>query len=631
MELKKDLNLRADFPPPSLDEWRREVEASLKGVDFDRAMHTQTYEGITLKPIYTKADSADLPFLGSQPGSPPYLRGNDPQRRLAEGWLIAQSYDNPDLSALNQQLLKDLQLGLTAINIVLQQDDRQGVSLNSIKDFRDLLHGIDLGAAPLFMQLDSDDQQILPLLEQYLLERGHDPGRIRGGVGFDPTGEFARKGYLSWPLDEIWQKMLDNVNLVLAKLPGLRCLSIDGGVYAAAGASATQELAFVLSTAIGYIQGLQISDLGIDQVAPLFQTRLSLGSNLFMEIAKIRAFRLLWAEMVKSFGGAKRSQQIWIHGQTSTFNKSAWDVYVNILRTATEGFAGVIGGADSLELGRFNALTGPADEFTLRLARNQQLILKEEAHFGKVIDPAGGCYYIENLTRELASQAWKLMQELEAEGGMIRSLRKGKIHALIGATAQARIEAVHKRRDVCVGVNMYANPDEDALPAPVIHQAANVIKAVELDAGSLPRRRLLEALEALRSRVGASGANTEVLLINMGSLAEYKARADFATGFLQVGGLQVTSSPGFASVAEAVAFTRSSSAKAFCICSNDDNYRQLVPELCQALPDLIPILAGYPADMVETYKEQGIRVFIHLKADAYSVLGQLAELLEVEK
>ncbi len=623
-----DLKLEEEFPIPSLEEWKQAVIASLKGADFDKVMHSKTYEGITLNPIYTKADTRDLPFTDSLPGSAPYLRGNDPQRFIDQGWLIAQNHVESDLSVLNKQLLEELQVGLNAVNIALSHDDDlNGASLKTIEDWRQALDGIDLLAAPLFLQLDVTDGEILPLLEQYCAERGFDLKALSAGVGFDPSSELARKGYLGLPLEATWKRVLDSVNWALQKAPGVRCISIDGGVYEAAGASSVQELGFVLSTAAGYLQGLTEAGLTVDQVAPLFQVKLALGSNFFMEIAKVRAFRLLWAELIKAFGG--NDAKIWIHGRTARFNKSAYDIYVNMLRTATEGFSGVIGGVDSLEIGGFNQLVAKPDEFVRRVARNQQIILKEEAHFGKVMDPAGGCYYVESLTSELATRGWKLMQELESTGGMIHSLRSGKVHDLIEPIAKARVEAVSKRRDIFVGVNIHADLKAaipELLPIPV---NPNPVKAVSLVKGPLPQVRAVEALEKLRSQIVRSKGNRKIIMLNMGPLAEYKARADFALGFFQVGGFEVICTEGFSDVAEAVKAAQASGAKAFCLCSTDDNYQRLVPEVCQALPNLVSILAGYPADKVEQYKEQGMDVFIHLRADSCATLRDLAIRMEV--
>lgn len=638
MDIDNKLDLKSSFHAPSFEEWRQAVIDSLKGADFDKVMYTKTYEGITLQPIYRQEDIAGLPFTDNMPGISPFLRGNDPRRFLHEGWLIAQSHDEPDFTKLNAEILKELNLGLTAVNIESKHvDSKRGVSIKTMDELRKVLSGIDLSAAPLFMQLDTQETKLLPMLGQYAEEMGWDLSQLEMGVGCDPTSQFARIGSVEEPLDELWQNLLETVKWSSEHLPQNRVLSLDGTVYEAAGASAVQELGYVLSTAIGYIQGLQMSGFTIDQIAPLFQVKLSLGSNFFMEIAKIRACRLVWAEMIKAFGGDESPQTVirrepakgvWIHGKTARFNKSLLDRYANVLRTTTEGFAGVIGGVDSLEIEPFDALSAIPDEASRRIARNQQVILNEEAHFGKVIDPAGGCYYIEALTNELATKAWELMQDLESAGGMVRCLRSGKVHEQIETVAKARIEAVNKRKDVFVGVNMYANPQE-TLSMPE-NEEEHAKGAVRLDKGALRKKRAVADLEALRAEIMAGKWNKQVFLLNVGSIAEFKARADFAMGFLQVGGFEVISDAGHATLAEAVKAGQASGAAAFCLCSSDDNYQSLVPELGKLMKNEILILAGYPKDLVPQYTTQGIKVFIHVRADLHATLGDLAKLMEVK-
>jgi len=625
VETKEHLNLLNDFPLPTWEEWKEAVVQTLKGADYDKVMHTKTYEGITLEPIYRFEDIKDLPFSDALPGQSPYHRGNDPVTKLQEGWKVAQAYNNPDLKALNKELLAALNRGLSMINIRLKHsDDPDGVEIKDTKDLSQLLQDIDLSAAPLFIQQDVEESDIFPMLADYCQKQGIPLRDLTGAIGFDPTGEFARKGYLDLPLDELWQKVSDAVIERASSAPKMPCIIIDGTVYEAAGASSMQELGFVLSTAIGYIHGLLSTGMDINTIAPLIAVKLSLGSNFFMEIAKVRAFRLLWAEMIRAWGGNEHSQKIWIHGKTAHFNKSTYDIYVNMLRTTTEAFSGVIGGVDSLEVDRFDSLVNSDSEFASRIARNQQLILAEEAHFGKVIDPAGGCYYIESLTHELAKKAWGLMQELDADGGMIKCLRAGKIHELIAPVAKARVDAVHTRKDVYVGVNMYANPDDKALLKE--GKSAQSKRVVALDKGALPKDRAVAKLEALRARIGET--KPKIFLLTMGSIAEYKARADFASGFFSVGGFEIISGSGYTQTDEAAAAAKASGASAFCICSTDDNYEQLVAPLCAKLEGPM-ILAGYPKDKVDIYREQGIDIFIHLRANLYETLEDLANKMGV--
>jgi methylmalonyl-CoA mutase len=634
------LNLKGSFPPPSYEEWLVAVKESLKGADFDKVMKTKTEEGIVLQPLYRKDDIAGLSFTDSVPGSTPFIRGNDPEKFLAEGWLIAQSHKGIDPEKLNEQILKELNLGLTAVNISLED----GLELNSPDKLETMLKGIDLKAAPLFMQLGIADTAVLSYFAEYAAMQGLEPKALEAGLGIDITGEFARQGFLEYGLEETWQRMLDAVKANLENTPRNRVISIDGTIYEASGASSVQELAFVLSTAIGYIQGLQYSGFEIDQLAPMMQVKLSLGSNFFMEIAKIRAFRLLWAEMMKAFGAMEINHKIWIHGKTARFNKSLADLYVNVLRAGTESFAGVIGGVDSLETDCFDDLVNPDAELSRRMARNQQVILKEEAHFAKVVDPAGGCYYIESLTNELAGKAWALMQEIEGAGGMVRCLRAGRIHDYIEGVAKSRIDAVNKRKSVFVGVNMFANPQEQiphTCESRYLSEGEVVSgdsrlhmneengrkegkKAIILERGALPVRRAMEEVESLRMKVETSTGNKKILLLNMGSVAEYKARADFASGFFQVAGFEVISPNGLVSVDEAIKTADESGAGAYCICSTDDNYVDLVPELGSKLKGKTLILAGYPTEKVEEYKAAGISCFIHLRADVVATLHDLA-------
>jgi len=628
VETKEHLNLIKDFPLPTWEEWKQTVIDSLKGADYDKVMYTKTYEGITLKPIYLEADSKALPFIEALPGEAPYQRGNDPEHYINYGWKVAQAQTNPDLKALNKEILDELSRGLNMVNLLLAHDDYpEGIKIQSAGDLKSILKDVVLAAAPLMIQMDVDDPDIFVWLDEMLHGSGVDIRNLDGCLGYDPTGEFARKGHLNLPLETVWEIVCNAVIQRANLAPKMRCLSIDATVYEASGASSSQELAFALSTAIGYIQGLIMEGMDIDTVAPLFQVKLSIGSNFFMEIAKIRAFRMMWSEMIKAFGGSGKSQKIWIHGKTARFNKSTYDLYVNMLRTSTEGFAAVIGGVDSLEIDRFDAvLVKKASEFSKRIARNQQLILAEEAHFGKVVDAAGGCYYIESLTSELATLAWKIMQEIETAGGMIRSLKAGLIHDMIERVASARIDAVHKRRDVFVGVNMYANPD-DTLTELTEIKIDQSKAAVSLERGALPKRRAVAALESFRSRILAS--KKSVFLLTMGTLAEYKARADFSSGFFQVGGFQVITGTGYTGIDAAIEAARGYDA--ICICSTDEKYPALVPALCEKLQGKTLILAGYPADMVESYKAQGIDIFIHIRANVLDTLKELAHSMGVNQ
>ncbi|PKN79723.1 MAG: methylmalonyl-CoA mutase [Candidatus Cloacimonetes bacterium HGW-Cloacimonetes-1] len=696
---KPKLNLLDEFPIPTWEQWQKAVIDTLKGVEYEKAMTTKTYEGITLKPIYRKEDTENLPHLNSLPGNAPYVRGNRKEGYLTEAWKIAQLQDNPDIAELNKEILAELNRGLNAVNIQLHrstlhgakptvsEQHTRGVALSCMEDLSILLKGIDLSAVPIFIKAKSAALPMMGLLNAYAKDTDVSLKDLHGCIGYDPIAEFAENGYVPYSWEQSWRMMSQLVFWTDMKAPKMRTICIDATVYEQSGASAVQEIAFALSTAIGYIKGLIDSGLSIEQIAPRFQLNLSLGSNFFMEMAKIRAARLAWAEMIKAFGGGESIQKVWIHAETSKFNKSMYDPYVNVLRTCTEGFSGIIGGIDSLDLGTFDELHNKRNEFSKRIARNQQIILQEEAHFDRVVDPVGGCFYVETLTAEIAKNAWELMQAVETNGGMLKALNNGFVHSEIKKVASERILNADRRKDVYVGVNMFANTDEtnisnnaintdwftksverwqqsnnkkgldesltyiaehrdndfiiDMITDAWIHHAdiEQITNAMGIDrtktiaCQKLEMHRAVEHIEALRTAVEKHSKTNplSVFMLNMGPISQHKARADFASAFMQVAGLRIINNLGYEDTQTAIQAALNSGAQAVCLCSTDDTYPVLVPEICSQLrgKGVAIVLAGYPVDMVETYIQAGIDVFIHLKANNYDTMLDLCKRIGV--
>ncbi|MBP7195076.1 MAG: acyl-CoA mutase large subunit family protein [Candidatus Cloacimonetes bacterium] len=686
-ETKNGLNLLAEFPPHTLEEWKQAVIGSLKGADYDKTMLTKTYEGITLKPIYTKADMEGKPWLASLPGQAPYLRGDNPDGYTEGSWIVAQAQDEKSLVKLNKIILDELYRGLNCVHLkphpatlaarLPHKDDldKRGVTLNNLDDLKTALRDVDLKAVPFVMFGNKSMILVMGMLNAWAKSQGVALRDLHGSIACDPFRDEE-------PDFDILAQMTRWVDL---KAPRLGTILLDGAAYEAQGASAVQELAYSLASAHQIIGELTQRGLSIEQLAPRFNLSLSLGSNLFMEIAKIRAARMLWSQLIKSWGGSENAQRIWIHGVTAAFNKSSYDVWVNLLRTTTEGFAGVIGGVDSLEITPFDDTVRVADEFSRRIARNQQLILAEEAHFTKVVDPAGGCWYVEALAAELCEKAWGRLQEIEAAGGFLSSLQAGTLDMELQTLAKARIAAVNTRRDVKVGVNMFANPGDELLKAPSADPAwldeameryaelkkrpssglEDSLKLINEDRNNdfmvdmicdawlhnadieqiasalgwnirlrrMDKERSVGMMEALRMAVEASSMDTRVQLLNMGSVAQYKARADFSSGFFQTAGFKLLDQSGFDTPDLAIAAVAETQVPAVCICSTDDLYVDLVPRLCTGLKRLpkppVIILAGYPADKVEDYKAAGVDIFIHIRANNYDTNKELAMRLGV--
>jgi methylmalonyl-CoA mutase len=700
-----ELDIRAEFPPPTWEQWMQAVNDTLKGVPFDKAMLTKTYEGIELKPLYRKEDTVDLHHLHTLPGQAPFVRGNSSAGYLSDGWKIAQSVSASTPAQANALLKDELNRGLNTVNLRLNAITRLGLNpyepilkadglcLSCLQDIMETLDGIDLSAVPLFMTSGQAALPMLAMLNARQKQKNLNINSIDGCIGFDPIGDLVTRGKLEMPLATAWQTMYQMTFWADIKAQHLRTILIDATIYANAGASAVQELAYALAIADEYIRAMLDKGMSINQVAPHMQLNLSLGSNFFMEISKVRSARLLWAELLKAYGASDEYQRVWIHGITSKFNKTQYDPYVNMLRTTTEGFAAVIGGVDSLEVLPFDTIVKTDSEFSRRIARNQQIILQEEAHFDRVIDPAGGCYYIESLTSALAEKSWSILQELVSQGGMITALKEKRIQTDLSAMAQTRIKNVDKRKDIFVGVNMFANPIEtplednsdgcscwkeevmrrsegiresnrkgineslqyirehqnneymvDMLTDAWLHEATLEELFVslynefpDLEIQPLSPARATQQIEGLRSQIIADQQNKEkvlsIFMANVGDIVSYKPRLDFVTGFLQVGGFYVANNDGYETIPKVIEAALFSQAPAVCICAPDETYLEAVPQIVLGIkairPNTVFILAGYPADKVEVYRAQGIDVFVHLKADAFETLREIAAKLGV--
>jgi methylmalonyl-CoA mutase len=500
----------------------------------------------------------------------------------------------------------------------------------------------------------------------------------------DPLGVLAHAGKLPQSLAGAYREMTALTSWAAQYAPRLQTICVHSRPWHDAGGHAVEELAFTLATALEYFRELNQRGLGVNTVAPQMRLAVNVGSNFFMEIAKLRALRMLWSRLVSSLGGGEAAQRASLHVRTARWNKTVCDPYNNLLRTTIEAFAGVLGGADSLQVGAFDETVRPADDFSRRIARNTQIILQKECLLTQVIDPAGGSWYVESITAELAQRAWTLFQEVEKLGGMAAALRAGFPQQKTAATAAERIQAVTRRRQSIVGVNQYANPKEKPLPVPVTdpehfqkrraQQVASLrtslddadnaavlkdlarlveadetglfeaaIAAAERGAtlGELTRSlrirdaapevitrvhltRAAASVEDLRAAMNRQSERARVFLCNLGSLKEHKARADFARGFFSVGGFEVISPAGFKTPADAAAAFAKSGARVAVICSTDDNYPALVPVLVPllkaAVPEAIIVLAGYPTEQIAAHKQTGVNEFIHLRADVMETL-----------
>ena len=665
-----------EFCPSSYEAWRAETVAALAGASFEKTLVTRTSEGIDIQPIYHREDLAGLTHLNSAPGQPPYVRGT----RTNAGWEIAQEISGESAEALR------IENGEAAVNITLDEParragyavpGRRGVVIETTRDMGRILDGVDLARMPLHIQPGSAALPLFALLICHLRREGADLRALRGALADDPIGELVSRGSLPHSLGAAFDRMALVTRAALIQMPCFRTVGVGVHTYADAGGNAVLELAFALATGIEYLRQLEARGLAVDQAAARFVFAFSIGADFFMALAKLRAARMLWARIIAASGGGAEAQKMRIYARTSLWNRSALDPYVNLLRGATEAFAAVAGGCDSLEVGSFEEVIRPPDEGSRRLARNTQIILREECHFDHVIDPAGGSYYVETLTDQLARKAWTLFREIEKLGGMANAVAAGMPQENVRAVAARKAELVATRRLSVIGANVYANPKEKPLeghrqsPPPAaaaahersaaearlnklrkaatediielavaaagegatLGELSSALTAADSErarAGMLVPRRAAEPFERLRAAVEAGGP-PKVFLANMGPLRQHKARADFATGFFQAGGFAVIESRAYSTVNGAAEAARQSGAPIVVICSSDETYPEIVPALAARIkadhPGVIIVLAGFPAGHVEVFTRAGVDEFIHISANCYGTLHGIAERL----
>jgi methylmalonyl-CoA mutase len=694
--------LLVGFSKPSYGDWQKLVEAELKGAPFDKRMFTDTYEGIKLRPIYRPVDLDGLGHVESFPGFPPYVRGSGASGYVRQPWDVSQEITVSSPSAFNEAARNSLARGLNALNIVLDRATRNGrdpdwaqpgdvglggLSIATLDDLGRALDGIDLDKTSLFVRSGASALPFAALLIALARKRRKSPANLRGCIEMDPLGVLAHEGRLPQSLAEAYREMAALTRWSSENAPSLQTICIHSRAWHEGGGSAVEELAFTLATSLEYLREMEKRGLEVNLVAPRVRFAVTVGEQFFMEIAKLRALRMLWSKMVGSLGGHTSAQRISLHVRTSLWNKTQVDPYNNLLRATVESFAAVIGGCDSLQVGAFDEVVRQPDDFSLRIARNTQLVLQKECHLTQVIDPAGGSWYVESLTAELAKHAWALFQEVEKMGGMHAAMEKGFPQKAVAATADKKLKAVARRRDSIVGVNQYANPKEKPLaPRPasdasfhrrrvqqvashrtslddeanalVLDQLSQIVamkngglfeaciegvstgatlgeitRAIRIqDAPAVPispvcMTRAAAGIERMRDAMNRQSEPAQVFLCNMGPLKEHKARADFSRGFFAVGGFEVLSPAGFNTPEAAAEAFGASKAKIAVICSVDDKYPVLVPPLIGALraqkPDSIIVLAGYPAEQIDAHKRAGVNEFIHIRADALEVLSKM--------
>lgn len=615
------------FPEATIQDWTVQAEKALKGKSVEK-LATHTYEGITRKPIYTNSDLEELQSVNTAPGSFPFIRGSQSVQSQKADWTVSQQLSPLEsFEQLNHQLQYELKNGLEAINFSTNPASCQrALPIQQSSDIDTLLNNLPLHTVPVHIYAGTSVSTFIQLLKNSTISS------LKGIIGADPIGELVKEGKLAASLHELYDELKSNIDWKRDHLPEVKTLWIQAAPYHNSGASAIEELAATMATATEYLQALIERGVSIQEAASEIAFTYPVGSDFFMEIAKLRAARLLWANIVEAFGGDEHAQKMTIHATTSPFTKSGLDVHVNMLRTTTEAFSAVIGGAQSLNVDSFES---EADTFSRRIARNTHYILKEESFLSHVVDPAAGSYYVETLTHQLAEDAWKLFQEIESAGGIVAALKVGLLQERIEKVRKKRFQDIESRKKVLVGTNMYANLAEKLEK---MGQATEQTEAKSEDGNaesitplkSITLAKPYEQLRLQAKQFEEKTANKPMIsMINLGTLATHKPRTDFAAGFFHVGGLYTTNSPSFTNVEELHAWLPTNlKTNHICICGNDDTYGEMLGEVVTTIkqhnPNIIILLAGLPDQhRKEKLLSLGVTDFIHLKSNCYEQLSAI--------
>jgi methylmalonyl-CoA mutase len=599
-----------EFGATSTEEWKEKIIKDLKGADYDKKLVWKTNNGFKMQPFYRKEDLTELNYLDTFPGDFPFIRGNEAN---AKGWKVNQVIEVNNIEDANKKALEIRLKGVDSLTF----NFKKGVNPTEA-DIEALLENIRIDLMEVNFITDNS-ANLIEIIEKLARKHNRNLEEVKGSVYCDPLSEISLAGKTNNNKEQAFDCLLKGYENA-KYLSNFHCLTVDGSIFLNAAASTVSEMAFTLSEAVEYLNFLTDKGIDIDEASKHIRFKFASGSSYFMEIAKFRALRYLWAKIVNEFGISKSdSAKMHIHAVSSTLNKTVYDPYVNMLRTTTETMSAALGGVDSITVLPFDYVSDKSSELGQRIARNQQLLLKGESHFDKVNDPAAGSYYVENLTNELIENTWKLFLEVEEKGGYLAAFESGFITETINTEANKFSSDIAARKKIILGTNQYANTLEH-----ITDVAENDLKpANKLAINPIRGAMEFENMRFATERFTEKSATPKVWMFTYGNLTMRKARAQFASNFFGCAGFQTIDNLGFATIEEGIAAAKTANPEIVVICSSDDEYKEIALPVFEALKnDAIIVLAGYPKDMIEELKAKGFTNFVHVKTNALAELGR---------
>ncbi|CAK7051745.1 MAG: Fused isobutyryl-CoA mutase [Parabacteroides distasonis] len=607
-ELKE--KLFSEFAPVSTEEWMAKITADLKGVPFEKKLVWKTGEGFNVNPFYRAEDIEGLKTTESLPGEFPYVRGT----KKDNDWKVRQNIEVCCFKGANEKALDLLTKGVTSLGFIIKGDEVNEENIAT------LLEGICPASVELnFNTCNCKAEKLIGILADYFKGKGVDAEKCYGSVNYDAFKKPLVKG----KENSEWVEGAAAVLKAGQALPNYRVLAVNAFLFNNAGAYISQELGYALAWGNELMAKLTEAGFTADEVAKKIKFNFGISSNYFMEIAKFRAARWLWAEIVAAYKPAcECACKMVAHAQTSEWNMTVYDAHVNLLRSQTEAMSAALAGVDSITVRPFDKIYQTPDDFSERIARNQQLLLKEECHLDKVVDPSAGSYYVEVLTNSLADVAWKLFLEVEEKGGFSVAVNAGEIQNAVNASNVARKKAVATRREILLGSNQYPNFTEVA--ADKLQETGSCCcgggHCGEATIPALDFSRGASEFEALRMTTEKSGKTPKVFMLTIGNLAMRLARSQFSANFFGCAGYKIIDNLGFDTVEAGVEAAVKAGAEIVVLCSSDDEYAEFAPAAYKALAGRAEfVVAGAPA-CADDLKAQGIDQFVNVKSNVLETL-----------
>jgi methylmalonyl-CoA mutase len=602
--------LFSEFPQISTVAWEEKLRADLKAAGFQQDLIWESDEGIRVKPFYRKEDLDGLEYLehagslkagGSAPNS----------------WTICQDLSQGMTPAeANTRIKAALGGGAQAVRVRLSDTTVPGPGF-----LETLFDGIPLEGTELLFQGYLGADAFYDRLIELASGKGIHPLALKGSLGADPIGKMVSTGIPIASMENLGKL----VRKVMENSPGLRVIDVDGALIHNAGATLVGELGFALAMASEYLAILTSRGIGAADVIPAMQLSLATGPNYFMEIAKLRAARILWGRICEAYGLDPLSGRIPLHATSSSWNMTLYDPYMNMLRGTTEAMSAILGGADLISVLPFDHPYGNSTGFSDRIARNVQLILRDEAYFDRVSDPSSGSYYIESLTDAVAEKSWDLFRETEAKGGFIKAFESGWVQECVLASRQKKMDQYASGERHLLGTNAFPFFNEM-----ILDHLSSAGQAEMSGSPLVPLSpfRVASLIEATRLETERMKKRPKVFLFKFGDPFRAAARANFAGNLLGCAGYEILDQPAFDSIGSGIAAARKAKPDMVVLCSSDDNYRGMAPAVMEALAEsAVIVVAGYPEEELEALRKAGIEHFINTGSHLLETLRQFNRLL----